>query len=156
MTQTSSSNFTTGEAAGPLGPPLIGALLRMPLDVVRRHMLERLHERGFDDLDLFHLTVLQYPGPQGLRPSELAEQLRMSKQALNYQLGELERLGYIERRPDAEDRRSRRIALTARGEDVAYTIRDAVTEMEQEWARTLGEGQFAELRALLVNLNEAL
>jgi hypothetical protein len=35
-------------------------------------MLERLHERGFDDLDGAHLNVFQYPGPQGARPSELA------------------------------------------------------------------------------------
>jgi DNA-binding MarR family transcriptional regulator len=140
----------------PLAPPLIGALLRIPLDVVRKRMLERLHERGFDDLDLFHLTVLQYPGPQGLRPSELAERLRMSKQALNYQLGELERLGYLERRPDPEDGRSRRIALTERGQAMGRTIRDAVAEMEQEWAEKLGEEQFAQLRALLVRLNESV
>ena len=39
-----------------------------------------------------HLVVLQYPGPQGMRPSDLAAQLGTSKQALNYLLGELERL----------------------------------------------------------------
>ena len=39
----------------------------------------------------------------------------MSKQALNYMLGELERLGYLERLPDREDTRSKRIALTPRG-----------------------------------------
>ena len=63
----SSSNFTTP------GPPLIGALLRVPWEAVHRHMLERLHGRGFDDLDAAHLIVFQYPGPQGTRPSELAE-----------------------------------------------------------------------------------
>jgi DNA-binding MarR family transcriptional regulator len=36
----------------------------------------------------------------------------MTKQALNYQLGQLERRGYLERRPDPEDLRSRRIVLT--------------------------------------------
>ena len=55
-----------------MGPPLIGALLRIPWEDVQRHMLERLHERGFDDLDAAHLNVFQYPGPQGARPSELA------------------------------------------------------------------------------------
>ena len=87
----------------------------MPWEAVQRHMLERLHERGFDDLDAAHLNVFQYPGPQGARPSELAARLRISKQALNYLLGELERLGYLERRPDPDDLRSKRIALTARG-----------------------------------------
>ena len=38
----------------------------------------------------------------------------MTKQALNYLLGELERRGYLERRPDPDDRRSKRVALTPR------------------------------------------
>jgi DNA-binding MarR family transcriptional regulator len=99
----------------PPGPPLIGALLRMPVDAVRRHMIERLHARGFADIDEAHLTVLRYPGPQGERPSDLAAHLGMTKQALNHQLGQLERRGYLERRPDPEDLRSRRIVLTRRG-----------------------------------------
>ncbi len=140
--------------SAPLGPPLIGALLRMPLDAVRQRMLERLHERGFDDLVAPHLTVLQYPGPQGMRPSDLAVRLRMSKQALNYLLGELERLGYIERRPDPEDMRSKRIALTKRGYAAGHVIREGVGEMEQEWAQRLGPERFAQLRTLLAELNE--
>src|SRR3954467_2239983 len=80
-------------------PPLIGALLRAPWEAVQRHMLERLHERGFADFDAAYLNVFQDPGPQGARPSDLAARLRISKQALNHQLGQLEKLGYLERRP---------------------------------------------------------
>src|SRR3954453_12960906 len=79
------------------GPPLIGALLRVPWEAVQRRMLERLHEHGFDDLDAAHLNVFQYPGPQAARPSELAARLGITKQALNYLLGELERLEYLQR-----------------------------------------------------------
>ena len=79
---------------------MIGALLRMPADAVRRRMLEHLRAHGFDGLEAAHLNVFQYPGPEGARPSELAAELGMSKQALNYMLGELERLGYLERLPD--------------------------------------------------------
>src|SRR3990172_12927371 len=126
-----SRHFTQTRAEQPLGPPLIGALLRMPWEQVLRRMLERLHEHGFDDLDAPHLNLLLYPGPQGARPSELAARLGMSKQAVNYLLGELERLGYLERRPDPEDLRSRRIALTSRGSSVVPVIRDAVGELER-------------------------
>jgi DNA-binding MarR family transcriptional regulator len=152
----SSSAFTTRAASSPYGPPLIGALLRMSLETVRERMLERLHERGFHDLAPPHLTVLQYPGPQGLRPSDLAARLRMSKQALNYLLGELERLGYIERLPDPEDLRSRRISMTKRGDAVAAVIREAAAEVEAEWAQKLSVKRFDELRSLLVELNERL
>ena len=90
MTAPSSSSHFTNAAVEDraFGPPLIGALLRMPWEAVQRHMLERLHERGFDDFDAAYLNVFQYPGPQGARPSELAVRLRMTKQAVNYLLGE--------------------------------------------------------------------
>ena len=143
-----SSDFTRA-GVEPVGPPLIGALLRMPWEAVRRRMLERLHAHGFDDLDAAHLNVFLYPGPQGTRPSELAARMGVSKQALNYLLGELERLGYLERRADPDDRRSRRIALTRRGERAGRVMRDAVTELEREWENRLGRKRFALLRELL-------
>ena len=151
-----SSLFTNPSAADdqPFGPPLIGALLRVPWEAVQRHMLERLHERGFDDLDAAHLNVFQYPGPQGARPSELATRLRISKQALNYLLGELERLDYLERRPDPDDLRSKRVALTRRGTSVVRVIREAVGELETAWAQKLGPERFAQLRTLLLELNQ--
>jgi DNA-binding MarR family transcriptional regulator len=139
----------------PFGPPLIGALLRIPWEAVQRHMLERLHQRGFDDLDPAHLAVFQYPGPQGARPTELATRLRMSKQALNYLLGELERLGYLERRPDPDDLRSKRVVLTRRGTSAIHVIREAVVDLESTWAKKIGVRRFSELRGLLLELHEA-
>ena len=88
------------DSQGVSPPPrrLIGALLRVPWEAVRERMLRGLHEDGFDDLVAAHLNVLQYPGPENRRPSDLAAETRMSKQAMNYLLGQMELLGYIERR----------------------------------------------------------
>jgi DNA-binding MarR family transcriptional regulator len=147
---------TNNSDDAPLGPPLIGALMRMPVDVVRARMLATLHARGFTDIVPAHLVVLRWPGPQGRRPSEIAAQAEISKQALNYLLGQLEELGYLERRPDAEDQRSRRIHLTARGREVAETMRGAVRDIEAEWTELLGARDFACLRTLLSRLNDGL
>jgi DNA-binding MarR family transcriptional regulator len=152
---TSSSDFTTRTDQA-FGPPLIGALLRVPWEAVQEHMLERLHQRGFDDLDAAHLNVFQYPGPQGARPSELAARLRVTKQALNYLLGELERLDYLERRPDPDDLRSKRLALRPRGVAAISVIRDAVTDIERTWARQIGPKHFNQLRSLLRDLNRSI
>jgi DNA-binding MarR family transcriptional regulator len=145
-----SSHFTNQET---FGPPLIGALLRLPWEAVQRHMLDRLHQDGLDDFDAAHLIVFQYPGPQGARPSELAARLRITKQALNYLLGQLEGRGYLERSPDPGDKRSKRIVLTQRGVDAIRVIREAVDEMEQAWAKELGQRRFDELKKLLVELS---
>src|SRR5262245_544807 len=136
------------------GPPLIGALLRMPWESVHERMLAGLHERGFADLGASHLSVLQWPGPDDLRPSELAAQNRMSKQALNYLLGELERLGYLQRRGDPRDQRFKRIVLTDRGRSAALAMRDIVRTVEADWEQQLGRERFAQLRLLLTDLND--
>jgi DNA-binding MarR family transcriptional regulator len=134
-------------------PPLIGALLRVPFQTVRKRMLAGLHERGFSDLVAAHLDVFQYPGPEGQRPSDLARQARMSKQALNYLLGQMEQLGYLTRRSDAEDQRFKRVHLTARGQAAGRAIREIVLEVERDWEELLGPRSFALLRDLLEQLN---
>ena len=155
MTDPISSNvFTETSSDEPFGPPLIGALLRMPWETVQRRMLERLHEQGFTDLDAAHLHVFQYPGPQGARPSELAGRLGISKQALNYLLGQLERLHYLKRQADPDDLRSKRVVLTKRGEAAIHVIRQAVSDLETEWAQKVGPRHFAQLRRLLLRINQ--
>jgi DNA-binding MarR family transcriptional regulator len=128
--------------------------MRLPWDAVASHLLRALHENGFDDIDGSYISVLVGPGPEGLRPSELAIRTRMTKQALNKLLGNLERNGYIERRPDPDHRRVRRIALTDRGRALIPVIRGVVAETEHEWAAALGKDRFAQLRELLIELNE--
>ena len=152
-----SSRFTSQSAADPepFGPPLIGALLRVPWEAVQEHMLARLHAEGFTDFDASYLTVFRYPSPEGERPSDLAARRRVSKQALNHLLGQLEQRGYLEREPDAEDGRSKRISLTPRGVEAVVVIREAVTEMEERWARRLGRRRFDQLRTLLQDLDES-
>jgi DNA-binding MarR family transcriptional regulator len=116
-------------------------------------MLAGLHARGFTDVHAAHLNVLQYPGPDGQRPSELAAQTRMTKQALNYLLGQMERLGYLERRDDPADQRFKRVHLTRRGHRAIRAIREIVGEVEAEWAQELGPDSFAKLRELLGRLS---
>jgi DNA-binding MarR family transcriptional regulator len=148
-----SSAFTTlGTDSGAPGPPLIGALLRAPFETVRDRMLAGPHQRGYDDLVAAHLNVLQYPGPESLRPSELATRTRMTKQALNYLLGQMEQLGYLTRQDDPEDQRSKRIHLTPRGHAAITAIREIVREVEAEWEQALGPEQLAQLRDLLTQL----
>jgi hypothetical protein len=59
----------------------------MPLDAVRQRMIDDLHGAGFTDLVPAHAAVLRYPGPQERRPSDVAAEAGMSRQAMNDLLG---------------------------------------------------------------------
>jgi DNA-binding MarR family transcriptional regulator len=127
----------------------------MPWEVVHERMLAGLRRRGFSDLIAPHLSVLQYPGPDGMRPSDLATRTRMTKQALNYLLGQMEGLGYLERVADEADQRVKRIRLLPRGWAAGAAMREIVLEVEAEWTQKLGSSRFDELRELLVELTGA-
>jgi DNA-binding MarR family transcriptional regulator len=148
-----SSGFTQPDIEPASPPPLIGALLRVPWERVRERMLAGLHDRGFTDLNAAHVDVWRYPGPENQRPSELATQTRMTKQALNYLLGQLEQLGYLTRETDNNDQRSKRVRLTARGHAATKAIYEIVQGVETEWERQLGPRKFGQLRRLLTELN---
>ena len=148
-----SSDFTQRPAEASIAPPpLIGALLRVPFETVRDRMLAGLHERGFTDLVAPHLDVFQYPGPENQRPRDLATQTRMTKQALNYLLGQLQQLGYLTRETDDNDQRSKRVRLTPKGHAAIKAIREIVQDVEDEWRHELGPRKFAQLRDLLTQL----
>jgi DNA-binding MarR family transcriptional regulator len=137
------------------GPPLIGALMRAPVDAIRARMLAGLHEAGFTDLVPAHFAVLRYPGPQNRRPSDCAAEAAMTKQAMNYLLGQLEQLGYLTREEDPEDQRSKRIQLTERGNAATQNMRQTVRQIEAELEQEIGAEQFADLRRLLAQVNDA-
>src|SRR5436305_12869867 len=91
------TRMSTPNIVRPSDVMLIGALLRYPAQAVQRRLIHGLNQAGFDDLRVPHMAVLQYPGPNDVRPSVLAERAGMSKQAMNQLLLSLERLGYVTR-----------------------------------------------------------
>lgn len=141
--------------AWPPPPPLIGALLRVPAQAVHRRIIAGLNDAGFTELRLPHIAVLQFPGPEGARPGELADRAGISKQAMNQLLRSLEDFGYVARSGADDDRRGRVVRLTKRGRAAFATITDILRDVEREWSAELGPRRFAALKALLVRVWES-
>ncbi len=134
---------------------LIGALLRVPAQAIQRRIIKELNAAGFEELRVPHMAVLQFPGPDGVRPSTLAERAGMSKQAMNQLLRSLEGLGYIVRSDMPDQGRARLVRFTKRGK-VAYSmIHDILGDIEREWNSELGPKQFAQLKELLLHVWES-
>jgi DNA-binding MarR family transcriptional regulator len=137
------------------GDMLIGALLRVPAQAVQRRIIKELNAAGFEELSLPHMAVLQFPGPDGVRPGMLAERAGMSKQAMNQLLRSLEALGYIVRSDAPDEGRARIIRFTKRGRAAYSKIYDILGDIEREWCAELGRKRFVQLKELLCRVWES-
>jgi len=131
---------------------LIGALLRVPAQAIHRRLVSELNAAGFGELRLPHMAVLQYPGPDGVRPGTLAERAGMSKQAMNQLLRSLEDLGYITRSNAPDEGRARIIRFTKRGRAAYARVHDILRDIEHQWSAELGARDFAQLKRLLLRV----
>jgi DNA-binding MarR family transcriptional regulator len=133
---------------------LIGALLRVPAQAIQRRIIRELNTAGFDELRVPHMAVLQFPGPDGVRPGVLAERAGISKQAMNQLLRSLEALGYLARSDAPDEGRARIVRLTTRGRAAYATIYEILRDIEREWSTELGAKRFTELKTLLLRVWE--
>ncbi len=131
--------------------PYIGALLRLAHQVARARLLQALAERGLGDINQAYFSLFQYPSIEGMRPSEVARRLGISKQALNHLLGQVEKLGYLQRHCEGAQGQVV-IRLTARGWRVIETNIAAVRQLEADWQRQLGKQRFTGLKQALREL----
>ncbi len=134
----------------------IGAMLRVVWQWVRDQLQAGVAIAGYDDLSAAHVALWRHPGLDGLRPSQLAEQLGITKQSVNDLLGHLERRGYLERVPDAADGRVRVIRLTPLGRQLEQTIYSEAQAAQMRIAEILGPQRFAQLHSSLELLVEVL
>ena len=135
--------------------PNLGILLRdIQQDVVRR-VTAALAGAGFDDVRPAHTAVFQYIKAEGSRLTDLAEQAQITKQSMGYLVDYLEERGYLERRPDPNDRRVALICLTDRGWQEVEAALAIIAEIEGGWTQRLGKGRMHELREALTELRPA-
>jgi DNA-binding MarR family transcriptional regulator len=148
MSTPSDREFSRPDATVDEGPPYVGALLRQCLDHVRARIEADLRSAGVTDLQPAHLVVFSFPLPDGMRPSDLARRIRMSRQATNHIIGQLEALGYLERRAERKGER-RRIYLTPRTWGMVKIVHATLLEIQGEWAADIGAERFGDFMTTL-------
>jgi DNA-binding MarR family transcriptional regulator len=136
--------------------PLIGLLLRLIYQNYAQDIDGALRQAGFDDIRPAAANVFPFVPPDGITVSRLAELARMRKQSMAQAVDQLERTGYVERRPNPRDHRSRLVFLTPRGAGVPPVTHAAAERVEERWAQLIGPAEFETLRAALLRLLTAL
>lgn len=128
--------------------PLTG-LLEIAFEAIVDELRAGLEQSEFSDVRFAHACVFRYVREPGLRLTEIAEMGNMTKQSAGEVVDDLERLGYVERVPDPEDRRAKLIRLTERGttvQDHGFSLLDGI---EKRWGERYGAERIAGLRAML-------
>src|SRR5689334_6457339 len=136
-------------------PQQIGALLRFLLHDIRARIYDGVVAAGFDDVRPAHVTLFRWPGPDGRRPTEIASDAQITKQAVNDLLRDLEQRGYLERHADPSDNRARIVRLTPRGKRLHKVAVGIHAQVEDEWAQEIGAREFAKLRDKLGRLAQS-
>lgn len=125
--------------------------------------LERLRRRG--DRDMARLTapitkplrgshgrLLSLIPETGIRPSEIAADAWITKQAVGSRLREMEELGWITITPDPADGRAVVVKRTAAGTRIRRAALQAIRDLEAEWAAAVGPARYKTFRAVLEEL----
>ena len=132
--------------------PLLGLLLRLAYQQHSQEIEAALRENGFDDVHPAAANVFTFVPPEGITVSELAHLARVRKQTMAQAVDQLERTGYVERRPNPRDRRSRLVFLTQRGESVKPVTHATAARVEERWAELSSPEELEALRASLLHL----
>lgn len=129
--------------------PTVG-LLRLAYNLLSVRIFATIVEAGYGDLRPAHGNVMEpLTLEDGMRLTDLAAFAGITAQSMSELVDDLERRGYVERRPDPRDRRAKRIYLTERGRANVEVGLAAAEEAEAYMGTLLGEEQVAALRAML-------
>ena len=136
--------------------PSLALLLRVIYQHHSQAIESALRAAGFDDIAPSAGNVFPFMRREGITISALAELAGVRKQTMAQAVEQLERSGYVERRENPADRRSRLVFLTDRGRAVTPVTHAAAAAVEHRWASLIGTDELERLRQELKSLLELI
>ena len=106
---------------------------------IQKYTLEQLTEvYGYKSLRLSFEAFIALIGEGGIRQSELASRLAMTKQSCNKVINQLENYGYVDRNPDTFDGRAKQLVLTASGQQLLKNGSQVTEEIQRKFSAIVG------------------
>jgi len=134
------------------GKPDIGILLLLADQEFVRELREHVAAEGFDDQGRSDGFVFRTLGAGPTTISGLAERLEITKQGAGQIVDDMERRGYVERRPDPSDARAKLLHLTERGEAALSAARKFHQTYERRLRKRFGDEAIDTLRDVLTDM----
>jgi DNA-binding MarR family transcriptional regulator len=107
----------------------------------------------WDGLRQSHFRIIANVPREGISVTELAQALRMSKQACGQFVTQLQTTGHLAIRADATDRRVRLVIRTPLGDRAHKAANARIRRIERAWARRVGADRYATFREVLEELS---
>jgi DNA-binding MarR family transcriptional regulator len=130
----------------------LGILLGLAYQGFTDQLRAALAAKGFDDLGGAYGYVFRALAAEELSQRQLATRLGITDQGMAKILGEMVAQGYVERRPDPEDARVKRLRLGRRGREALAAARRVHAGLEQRLVREVGEAAVKTLRQVLAQV----
>lgn len=135
---------------------------RFVLDPMRRiqrsvHdlMVRNVAGHGYAGVGVSHLNVFAHvPRDTGMRMSELAAWLQVTPGAVSQVVGQLERMGLVERVPDPDDGRGVIVRPTDAAEAGYEAGRRLLSALQREWSDLVGRRRWATFERVLWEIAE--
>lgn len=109
----------------------------------------RLHQRGWPDVNRPQSMVMTNIVSGIVRPSDIARNLGISRQAIHRTLSQMVDLGIVTMEPDPDDRRHMVVSLTETGKRMRHDAQQAMEALSKQIAGALGQDRFENLLAAL-------
>jgi DNA-binding MarR family transcriptional regulator len=127
----------------------LGILLGLSFQAFSDELKAELRDEGFDDLGGSYGYVFRALSVEPLQLNELAQRLGMTAQGASKIVSEMEARKYVERRPDPEDGRAKRLRLAARGRAALGCARKFHAAYERRLRAELGDRNVSVMRRVL-------
>lgn len=133
----------------------IGRRMNEAVRIFEARIVAHLRAMGHDDLTLAHINLTRNLDEGGTRLTDLARRAAMTKQSMSELVGQVERAGLIERRPDPSDGRARLICFTEKGLRWLAAFQQGLELAEGEMRAELGDARVSLMLDALTRYVEA-
>ena len=137
-----------------LGQVTLPWLLRRTSQRYRIAISDCLSERGLDELPQPGYWALMILSRGGSDAGQLIAEMGVSKQSVSRLVDSLVTLGFVDRMPNALDRRRSDLRLSNNGRQAAELIGEAVRTMNETLAGELGSERLDDLVQMLTQLTQ--
>ncbi|RNL81062.1 MarR family winged helix-turn-helix transcriptional regulator [Nocardioides marmorisolisilvae] len=132
----------------------LGILLLVAYQAFVRGLHEEMASHGYDDLGSSDGVVFRLLHAEPRTVSDLAGRLGISKQGAAQIVEDMERRGYLVRRPDPNDGRARLVGLSERGAGALGVAREFHSGYEQRLVAGQGQDAVDTVRSVLRSMTE--